>query len=158
MEAPSEEDILDTSCTSSEAHFSENSIRAVVSPPDCRFIITGGSDRKLRFWDTARIENSSVVLGLDMDEPKPRFRMSVQDHIKFHLEFAQAQRTSTSSTSMHRTAFSGSHHSSPSEINFAQQQSLLRNHTDAVMDVILTEVPYPMIISGDRDGVIKVVS
>ncbi|KAJ8663211.1 hypothetical protein O0I10_001388 [Lichtheimia ornata] len=160
LEAPNEEDILGTSCTSSEAHFSENSIRAVVSPPDCRFIITGGSDRKLRFWDTARIENSSVVLGLDMDEPKPRFRMSVQNHIKFYLEFAQAQRTSTSSTSMHRTAFSGSgsHHSSPSEINFAQQQSLLRNHTDAVMDVILTEVPYPMIISGDRDGVIKVVS
>ena len=51
-----------------------------------------------------------------------------------------------------------SHHQSPSEANFAQQQHLLRNHTDAITDVILTEVPYPMIISGDRDGVIKVIS
>jgi phosphoinositide-3-kinase regulatory subunit 4 len=39
-----------------------------------------------------------------------------------------------------------------------QQQYLMRNHTDAITDIVLTEIPYPMIISGDRDGVIKVVS
>ena len=60
---------------------------------------------------------------------------------------------SSSSSSSHR-----GHHPSPKETNFTQQQHLLRNHTDAITDVILTEVPYPMIISGDRDGVIKVVS
>ncbi|CAK7227942.1 Serine/threonine-protein kinase [Sporothrix curviconia] len=36
-------------------------------PRDVRhaFIVTGGSDRKLRFWDLARIENSSVYSGAD---------------------------------------------------------------------------------------------
>ncbi|KAI9313626.1 hypothetical protein BX666DRAFT_1978506 [Dichotomocladium elegans] len=166
LETPTEEDILSTSCTSSEAHFSENSVRAIVSPSDCRFIITGGSDRKLRFWDTAHAENSCVILGLDIDEAKPRFRTNVQDQIKFHFEFAQTQRGPTAGTahrgnSMHRTAFSGTssqQQQTPAEVNFAQQQSFLRNHTDAITDVILTEVPYPMVISGDRDGVIKVVS
>lgn len=39
-----------------------------------------------------------------------------------------------------------------------QQQYLMRNHTDAITDILLTEVPYPMIISSDRDGVIKIIS
>jgi phosphoinositide-3-kinase regulatory subunit 4 len=32
------------------------------------FIITGGSDKKIRFWDVARVENSLVVSGLDTEE------------------------------------------------------------------------------------------
>lgn len=73
MEAPCEDDLLDEPEIINEAHFAENSVQAVVSPSDCRFIITGGSDRKLRFWDIARTESSSVLLGLDSDEPKPRY-------------------------------------------------------------------------------------
>ncbi|KAG2217671.1 hypothetical protein INT45_006180, partial [Circinella minor] len=161
LEAPSEDDLLDEPEIINEAHFAENSIQAVVSPSDCRFIITGGSDRKLRFWDIARAESSSVLLGLDSDEPKPRYITAVHDQIKFHFEYPYSQRNSSSTSSMHMGDSSGSHrghYQSPKETNFTQQQHLLRNHTDAITDVILTEVPYPMIISGDRDGVIKVVS
>ncbi|KAI9267985.1 hypothetical protein BDA99DRAFT_504553 [Phascolomyces articulosus] len=163
LEAPSEDDLLDEPEIINEAHFAENSIQAVVSPSDCRFIITGGSDRKLRFWDLVRTESSNVLLGLDSDEPKPRYIATVQDQIKFHFEYPYAQRSASSAGSMHMTGIGDSigsrgHHQTPSETNFTQQQHLLRNHTDAITDVILTEVPYPMIISGDRDGVIKVVS
>ncbi|KAI8142350.1 hypothetical protein BJV82DRAFT_614613 [Fennellomyces sp. T-0311] len=167
LEAPSEDDLLEEPEIISEAHFMDNSIKTVVSPSDCRFIITGGSDRKLRFWDMARTESSSVLLGLDSDEARPRYFTTTQDHIKFHFEYPYAPRNSSSAGSMHMTGLSDnsggrgsnhSHHQTPSDANFAQQQHLLRNHTDAITDAILTEVPYPMIISGDRDGVIKVIS
>ncbi|KAI9491130.1 hypothetical protein BDB00DRAFT_930702 [Zychaea mexicana] len=163
VEAPSEDDLFEEPNIINEVHFAENSIKAIVSPSDCRFIITGGSDRKLRFWDTARAESSSVLLGLDSDEPKPRYIATVHDQIKFHFEYPYALRNPSSAASM-QMGYSDSNssgrgnHQTPSETNFAQQQHLLRNHTDAITDVILTEVPYPMIISGDRDGVIKVVS
>jgi phosphoinositide-3-kinase regulatory subunit 4 len=74
LPAPTEAEILANAFTVNESNLAENSIRAIVSPSDCRFMITGGSDRKLRFWDTSRVDNSGVVLGLDIDEPKPRYR------------------------------------------------------------------------------------
>lgn len=63
--------------TDKENNFAENTIRAISSPSDCRFLLTGGVDRKLRFWDMSRIENSAVILGLDIDEPKPRYRYEI---------------------------------------------------------------------------------
>lgn len=84
---------------------------------------------------------------------------SIHGNIKFHLELTHTQRKPPSSGSMHRTSFStGSGIPSSSGNAVAQQQHLMRNHTDAITSIVLTEVPYPMVISGDRDGVIKVVS
>jgi phosphoinositide-3-kinase regulatory subunit 4 len=74
LEAPSDTDILVNSFTNNESNLTENSVRAIASPLDCKFMITGGTDRKIRFWDTSRVENSGIVLGLDIDEPKPRYR------------------------------------------------------------------------------------
>lgn len=74
LEVPNDKAILSSAFTNNESNLVENSIRAIVSPKDNHFMITGGTDRKIRFWDTARIENSCVVLGLDIDEPKPRYR------------------------------------------------------------------------------------
>lgn len=37
-----------------------------------------------------------------------------------------------------------------------QQQQLLKNHLDCITDLKITELPHPMLISGDRDGIIKV--
>jgi len=45
-----------------------------------------------------------------------------------------------------------------SNVITVQQQQLLRNHLDAITDIALTEFPCMMLISGDRDGVIKVFS
>ncbi|RCH97242.1 Serine/threonine-protein kinase, partial [Rhizopus stolonifer] len=73
LEAPSDKDILLNTFTNKESNLVENSVRAVISPLHCPFMITGGTDRKIRFWDTSRVENSGVVLGLEMDEPKPRY-------------------------------------------------------------------------------------
>ena len=37
------------------------------------FLLTGGTDRKLRFWDLARVETSVVVSGLEAEEPQPKY-------------------------------------------------------------------------------------
>ncbi|KAF7730449.1 Serine/threonine-protein kinase [Apophysomyces ossiformis] len=158
IEAPEDKEILMHSFTNDEANLAENAIRAIVSPSDCRFMITGGSDRKLRFWDTVRVENSGVILGLDPSEVRPRYSTNTFDDIKFYFESTHTNRNNTStSTSAARTGFSNTSQAGGNSA-VAQQQQLMRNHTDAIMDVVLTEVPYPMIISADRDGTIKVIS
>ncbi|CAO3608965.1 unnamed protein product [Cunninghamella blakesleeana] len=157
LEVSSESDIMKDVFTDKENNFAENTIRAISSPSDCRFLLTGGVDRKLRFWDMSRIENSAVILGLDIDEPKPRYSSNSFDNIRFHFEFPHQRSPLNPSTNKN----SRSYHSSQQQVyngTVPQQQFLLRNHTDAITDIILTEIPYPMIISGDRDGVIKVVS
>ncbi|KAI8391462.1 uncharacterized protein BYT42DRAFT_602293 [Radiomyces spectabilis] len=157
LEAPTDEEILEKAFTDQEASIADYSVRAIVSPSDCRFIISGDSDRRLRFWDTVRVEHSAIVLGLDYDEVKPRYSTYTQGDIKFNVEYTQPHR---SATGMGHSSRASSTAVNPASANAAmiQQQSLMRNHTDAITDVILTEVPYPMIISGDRDGVIKIVS
>ncbi|KAI8061364.1 hypothetical protein BDF21DRAFT_348153 [Thamnidium elegans] len=121
LEAPSDTDILVNSFTNNESNFTENSVRAIASPFDCKFMITGGSDRKIRFWDTSRVENSGVVLGLDIDEAKPRYSTNTFENMKFHFEFTHSNRN--------------------------------QNMTN-----VGSQTTYPLIISADRDGVIKVVS
>lgn len=38
---------------------------------DMGYLITGGGDRKLRYWDLGRPSGSAVVSGLDIDEERP---------------------------------------------------------------------------------------
>lgn len=137
-----------------ESNFTENSIRAIAAPADCRLMITGGSDRKIRFWDTARIENSGVILGTELDESKPRYSTNTIENTKFHFEFNRTNNHHGNSIRNNNTTTS----TNALTNSVAQQQYLLRNHIDAITDIILTELPYPMIISGDRDGVIKVLA
>ena len=84
----------------------------------------------------------------------PIFSSNTIESIKFHLEFAQVKRGSAG-----RPPFSS--RNSPSNTttnpnNVVQHQNMMRNHMDAITSMVMTEMPYPMIISGDRDGVIKV--
>ncbi|KAI9279542.1 hypothetical protein BY458DRAFT_584681 [Sporodiniella umbellata] len=153
LDTPNNRDILVNSFTSNDSVSSENSIRAIAAPPDCRFMITGGSDRKIRFWDTTRIENSAIVLGSELDEPKARYSTNTIGDMQFHFEFNRNNsQTGSSSRSNNMTSMSALNNS------VAQQQYLMRNHIDAITNIVLTEYPYPMIISGDRDGVIKVLA
>ncbi|KAI8997087.1 WD40-repeat-containing domain protein [Pilobolus umbonatus] len=157
LEAPSETELLMNSFKNNESNLIESSIRAIISPSDCRFMITGGSDRKLRFWDTSRIENSGVILGLDKDETKPRYSTNTCENIKFHFEFTYSNRNQANVNMSSRTGFNPSSQSGSQNL-VIQQQYLMRNHTDVITDIVLTEVPYPMLVSADRDGVIKIVA
>jgi phosphoinositide-3-kinase regulatory subunit 4 len=48
---------------------------------DGGFFLTGGEDRKLRFWDLSRAAKSAVVSGLDIDEDIPTYRYA---HVAFN--------------------------------------------------------------------------
>lgn len=80
------------------------------------------------------------------------------ESMKFHFEFAHSNRNQSMTNIGSRTGFNASSQVGNNNV-IAQQQYLMRNHTDAITDIILvTETTYPLIISSDRDGVIKVVS
>ncbi|KAI7899371.1 uncharacterized protein BX663DRAFT_555007 [Cokeromyces recurvatus] len=149
LKTPSNREILLYAFTNNESNLTENSIRAIAPSSGSHFMITGGMDRKIRYWDLSHVENSFTVLGLDIDEPKPRYSTNIFENMKFHFEFQQTNKnmnsTRTTLTQVGSTAV-------------VQQQHLMQNHTDAITDIIITERPYMMIISGDRDGVIKIVS
>ncbi|CAG8529080.1 6880_t:CDS:10, partial [Scutellospora calospora] len=74
VDPPGPNDILRSAFTAHESSFSaDNSIRAVLYPRECSYMITTGSDRKIRFWDNNEIENSFVIVGSDADENKPTY-------------------------------------------------------------------------------------
>ncbi|CAJ0651160.1 8417_t:CDS:2 [Entrophospora sp. SA101] len=99
------------------------------------------------------------------------------DGIKFYYEtqnlFRNSNSTSSHSSSSHShsSSFSSgrsnnSNHNknsnahkynyNPSQLSAIQQQQILKNHLDCITDLAITEFPHPMLISGDRDGILKV--
>ncbi|KAI1294081.1 Serine/threonine-protein kinase [Mortierella claussenii] len=137
-------ELLRNSFTSNDSNVSaDQSVRAVIFPAECEYMITGGADRKMRYWDTGRVEISYVISGHDPQDPPPKYATRRFEGLPVHYEVTPL--TGVKPRSGGR-----------SNVITVQQQQLLRNHLDAIMDIALTELPCMMLISGDRDGVIKV--
>ncbi|CAN8102358.1 unnamed protein product [Discula destructiva] len=127
------------------------------------FILTGGSDKKLRFWDLTRVENSSVFSGLMPDEEKPTYTAS-HPTTAMTLSTERGPRGQASSSSSNSGA-EGGHRASRrangakptrSTVISTQQEQLLKSHLDSILDVALLESPYMMTVSVDRSGVVFV--
>ncbi|KAF9349512.1 Serine/threonine-protein kinase [Mortierella sp. AD094] len=143
-ESLSGSELLRNSFTSSDSNVSaDQSVHAVIFPGECEYMITGGADRKMRYWDMGRVEISYVISGNDSQDPPPKYATRRFEGLPVHYEVA-------SSTGVKPR------NSGRANVITVQQQQLLRNHLDAIMDIAFTEFPYMMLISGDRDGVIKV--
>ncbi|ROT40626.1 phosphoinositide 3-kinase regulatory subunit 4 [Sodiomyces alkalinus F11] len=126
------------------------------------FIVTGGSDKKLRFWDMSRVENSAVYSGLDPDEPKPTYTAS-HPTTSLTVNTERVPRggptaPNAGSGGSKGKGVGGSGRPSRYTVISLQQQHLLRAHLDSITDVALLEVPYSMTVSVDRSGVIYVFS
>lgn len=133
------------------------------------FILTGGSDKKLRFWDLTRIENSTVFSGLMLDEGKPTYSAS-HPTTAMTLNTERLPRGQGSSgggsssgsadggrsSSSRRTNGAGGGRPTRSTVISVQQQQLLKSHLDSILDVALLESPYTMTVSVDRSGVVFV--
>ncbi|KUI54795.1 Phosphoinositide 3-kinase regulatory subunit 4 [Cytospora mali] len=131
------------------------------------FILTGGSDKKLRFWDLTRIENSTVFSGLQLDEGKPTYSAS-HPTTAMTLNTERLPRGQTSSSSNDGDGRRGSSRRANgagagtggrptrSTVISVQQQQLLKAHLDSILDITLLESPYTMTISVDRSGVVYV--
>lgn len=145
----------------------------VDSPEDSRdsrnqngFIITGGSDRKIHFWNLPQIENSVLVSGHDSDLPRPLFSTTqFSTSLTINIErIPQNSDTPTGGNGRSGTPPNGAamrrtrttQRPPRTTVISQQQQELLRSHLDSILDVALLEVPYGMIVSVDRSGVIFV--
>ncbi|KAH8894114.1 ARM repeat-containing protein [Thozetella sp. PMI_491] len=135
------------------------------------FMITAGSDKKLRFWDFARIEGSVVFSGLQVDEGRPTFsashptaamtlnteRLPRQSNANGGAAGgSSAGGSSAGAKDRDRDRDKGKNRPPRSTVISLEQQALLRSHLDAIMDVVVLESPYMMTVSVDRSGVVFV--
>ena len=122
------------------------------------FFLTGGSDKKLRFWDVTRVEASMVISGLDAEEDQPKFTTS---HPTTTLTLNTERVPQPGPSAPNAAAGSNSPAKKGarpprSTVISVQQQQLLRSHLDTILDVAVLEHPVGMTVSVDRQGVIYV--
>lgn len=129
------------------------------------YILTGGSDKKLRFWDLIRIENSCVFSGLQSEDARPVFATvstPSQPGLSLHVERLPksgqgADVRAGSVSSKNGKSGTGSKEKPPRHTVISNEQAqLLKSHLDSIMDVAVLELPYTMTVSVDRSGVIFV--
>jgi phosphoinositide-3-kinase regulatory subunit 4 len=131
------------------------------------FIVTAGADKKLRFWDLLRVENSVVFSGLRPDEGKPTFTashptpsMTLNTERWPRLVGGPVSGSGGAGTPVSGGAAPGRssrrHRAPKSTVMSLEEQELLRSHLDAVVDVAVLESPYVMTVSVDRSGVVFV--
>lgn len=128
------------------------------------FILTGGADKRLRFWDVARVENSTIYSGLLPEESTPTYAMShPTTGLTLNVEkFPRASQATGQGSGNNATAAAAASSRSKtgrpprSTVISLQQQQLLQSHLDSVLDMVLLEAPYPMSVSVDRSGIVFV--
>ncbi|GAA5934969.1 ubiquitin-binding serine/threonine protein kinase VPS15 [Sporobolomyces koalae] len=125
---------------------------------DGGYFLTGGEDRKIRFWDLGRTGRSAIVSGLDIDEEIPTFSMhGSSNRPTIYLEApppVPPVSGASSTSSRPRPTPSSRVHRSTLIAN--SQQQLLKAHREAVTALAIIDLPFRCIVSGDRSGVIKV--
>ena len=120
------------------------------------FMVTGGSDKKLRFWDLSRIENSVVYSGA-RGEGRPGFGATqASGSLTIFAEKAARAEGGSGGGSSGGSGAAGARGRARSSVISGVQGELLRSHLDAVMDVVVLESPYWVTASVDRSGVVFV--
>ncbi|KAL0472447.1 phosphoinositide 3-kinase [Neurospora intermedia] len=146
------------------------------------FMVTGGSDKKLRFWDLTHVSQSRIYSGLQLGEAAPSYTAShptpslILNTERLHGKSSgdQTGGSGTAGTGRGNSVAQGANGKSSSSSNSARnaQQKmrpsrtkiisqehfrLLRSHLDSVLDVALLESPYPMTVSCDRGGMVLII-
>lgn len=133
------------------------------------FLLTGGTDRKLRFWDLARVETSVIVSGLEVDEPQPKY-IATHPSASLTLNIERAPQAGPSAPNAGREGRGGEGERTKSNssakrrmekaprsaVMASQQRALLRSHLDVITDVCVLERPVGMTVSVDRRGCVYV--
>lgn len=118
------------------------------------YMITGGTDKMLRFWDMHSPEACTIVSGLKFDSGKPIYSvLNPQPSIKLVTE----KITGGTGSNASKQGKSAKLERIPrTTIMAADQMDLGRNHQAAILDVAVLLRPYEMVISVDRKGAVKV--
>nr|KMM66326.1 phosphoinositide 3-kinase regulatory subunit 4 [Coccidioides posadasii RMSCC 3488] len=138
----------------------------------CGFLISGGSDRKIRFWDVSHPDASTIISSPDMISDgaslsaKPRYEITnPTPSLTITTEWLPSSGASTSAAgragpgskkSGAGATGGGAGRPPRSTVISLQQQQLLKSHLDIILDIAVLEVPYGMTVSVDRGGMIYV--
>lgn len=127
----------------------------------CGFMVSVGCDRKIRFWDLNRPEHSTIISGLDIATDdgipgKPRYDLfQPSSNLLMTMErIPSAPAAGPVGGKGSKKASSG--RPPRSTVISLQQQQLLKNHLDFIQDVAVLRVPYGMVVSVDRAGMVYV--
>ncbi|KAJ3355671.1 Serine/threonine-protein kinase, partial [Kappamyces sp. JEL0680] len=111
-----------------------------------KFMVSGGNDRKLRFHDVAYPEKSFIMSGLSAQSPQPVFNSHPFKNTFFNIEHYTRQQYATSPQLSHRSEAGADLTTSTTP----------DSHLDAITAITISKRPCDMIVSGSRDGVVKV--
>jgi phosphoinositide-3-kinase regulatory subunit 4 len=130
------------------------------------FLVSGGPDGRVRFWDCERLEGCRVVNGLE-GEAQPAYQFS-QLSLDTRVCTERSVDTSAGGQGVESSPVSGgkgraadksgSNGKPPSRYESirASARNLLRKHLDLVTDVAVLERPFGMVVSADRSGMVFV--
>jgi phosphoinositide-3-kinase regulatory subunit 4 len=120
-------------------------VKAFLNPPHSSYLLTGGDDRRIRYWDLLSALNSYTVCGNPSEQTKPRYASHVSDNITVHQEISTIPSLLEDPSAHHLLNPAKAGPASPSV-----------NHHESILDLKLLELPHRMLISAGRDGVVKV--
>ena len=131
------------------------------------FFVSGGADKKLRFWDVTRADASMVISGLGADEDQPKFTTSrPTTTLTLNSErIPQSAPSAPNAAPGNKPGSSSAGGKKPSSLDVKpprstiisqHQQQLLKSHLDTILDVCLLENPVGMTVSVDRMGCVYV--
>jgi len=151
-------------------------VRGLVSSPTGSYLVSGASDKRIRFWDLLTPSNSCTVSGLKSDDHKLRYASSptVIEGVQIYEEYPESHASqyraydnsvptpnNNTSTPTPPSSIPPNSNSASSSMTSSKPKNRgpplpSPNHTESILDVSLIELPHPMIVSCSRDGVVKV--
>lgn len=122
------------------------------------YVITAGTDMRLRFWDLSQPSYSYIIAGSSMDSAEEinsciSYNSQLIEATQvIHEYYKPAKRPSSSSSSPR---------SNTNDLNYlneetAYTQEVQVGHRDLISDIAVCNLSQPFIISSSRDGVIKI--
>ncbi|KAJ5072996.1 phosphoinositide 3-kinase regulatory subunit 4 [Anaeramoeba ignava] len=119
-----------------------HSIHSIWCSPDEPYLITGGSDLCLRYWNTENIENSFIISGND-DEKREEieYRYQQNDKIDIYWEYSVSPLISQRKNQ---------------NLENIQKKKIQTSHKDTITDINMLRLSSPLMISSSRDGVVNV--
>ncbi|ORY85696.1 hypothetical protein BCR37DRAFT_377405 [Protomyces lactucae-debilis] len=121
------------------------------------FMVTCSRDQRMRFWDLSKPSDSRIVMASELaSEAKRVYQQETVGLTSIVVEQVAGKESITKTKSNGvRHASTGS--AGPQTANSIKDHaSLLHCHLDLVLDVAILTLPYQMIVSVDRSGVLKV--
>jgi len=121
------------------------------------FIISVGSDKRIRYWDQLNVDQSMILNGVEMADQNISYKTYQKNSTIIHSESSNFESSSSLTLNSSNSSPLNSIGNIPLHYaNYNASSKKLNGHMDAITDVTYTVVPYPLIISSGRDGIINI--